>query len=518
MNVHIIKHKRSGAVAVCLLILAGVLFSPASAAACDCTPLAGPGPGESTATVGDASELQTEINNAAGPKTIYLRNGVYHVNTGFWITVTKPDITIRSLSGNRDDVVIQGAGMGPAPGFGIQVYDSGATIADLTIRDVAYHAIQVVKTAGKQTDDTLFHNIRCVDSGQQLFKSSGGAMSNGVIRCSTFEYTTTLKAHDHNFGGWYTNGIDLVSTHGWTIQDNVIRNIKHDPAATATLAGPAILVWPAQDAAACTDTIIERNRIIDCDMGIFFGNSSSSIVNHTGGVIRNNFIKGHAGSDVGIGLVRSVNAKVLHNTVYSPGGATNWSIEARFSETTGCRIMNNLTDETIWGNRDGASSTLTANFTGAEASHFVNAAGGALHLASGSDSRIVDAAQSTPDRTADIECEAVVDSLPDIGADEYIAPASVEWTGSESADWNDPDNWSGAETPGPSAEAAIPDVSGSGGFFPVLSASPASGVRGLTVAVGASFQSDANAGLAIAEHFSISGLVTILGSIQVGGR
>ncbi len=503
--------------AVYLFFLAVVLFPGGVFAKCDCDPLAGPGQGESIATVESASELQAEINNASGPKTIYLRSGTYHVNTGFWITVTNPDITIRSLSGNRDDVVIQGVGMGGVPGFGVQVYDSGATLADLTIRDVGYHAIQVVKTDGNQTDDLLFHNIRCVDSGQQLFKSSGGSMSNGMIRCSTFEYTTTLEAHGHNYNGWYTNGIDLVSTHGWTIRDNVIRNIKHDPS-TTTLAGPAILVWPAGDAEACSDTIIERNRVIDCDMGIFLGNSSSSVVNHTGGVIRNNFVKGHSGSDVGIGLVRSVNAKVIHNTVYSPGGATGWSIEARFSETAGCLIMNNLTDQTIWGNRDGASSTLTANYTGAAAENFVDAAGGGLHLASGDDPAIVDAGQSTTDRTADIECEAVLDNLPDIGADEYIAPVNAEWTGAESADWNDADNWSGAGIPGPSAEVVIPDVSGAGGDFPVLSATPAEGVRGLTIEPGASLQSDPNVGLAIADRLSIGGAVTIQGDIRIEGR
>lgn len=173
-----------------------------------------------------------------------------------------------------------------------------------------------------------------------------------------------------------------------------------------------ILVWQGS-----SNTIVERNRIIDCDFGISFGNASGSGVQHTGGVIRNNFIKGYENSDFAIGIVKSPDAKILNNTIYSPG-AWPYSIEARFPETTNCLIMNNLADETIWGNRDGASSILTTNITDATSDDFVDVANGDLHLASDS-VPAVDAGTPTADRTLDIDCEEISDGKPDIGADEF---------------------------------------------------------------------------------------------------
>ena len=499
------------------------VFAPARrgiAAEChSCSPLPAPGAGETVVTVSNASELQEQINNADGPTTIYLEAGTYNVNSGFWITVTEPDITIRSLSGNRDDVVIQGVGMGVAPGFGIQVYDSRITIADLTIRDVGYHAIQVAKTEGEETDDLLFHNIRCVDAGQQLFKSSGGLMYDSVIECSTFEYTTTLKAYSHNYNGSYTNGIDLVASRGWIIRDNVIRNIKHDPAATTDIAGPAILIWPAGTGIACGDTVIERNRVIDCDMGIFFGNSSASGVNHTGGVIRNNFIKGYSGSDVGLGLVRSTDAIVAHNTVFSPAGLTNWSMEARFAETTGCVFINNLADEMIWGDRNGAVTTLVTNYTDVDDSgvDFVDADAGDLHLEGNDNGDIIDAGTPTSSRTTDIDGCAVLDGFPDIGADEYETITTSNWTGTDGTDWNDPDNWSTGVVPDALTHVCIPDVAEQSNPFPIIASSQSAEAQTIQIDRDASLTTGSGASLGIGGWVSTDGLLSISGMVTIGG-
>lgn len=414
-----------------LIIMAASLIclqAPDSSRADDaCGPLGAPLENETVVTVSDTASIQDEIDSADGPKTIFLEDGMYTVTTESWIMVTNPDITIRSLSGNRDAVIIQGPGMSASGGFGIQVYDSRVTIADITIRDVGFHPIQVSKTDGKQTDGLLFHNIRCIDAGQQLFKSSGGDMYDSIIECSTFEYTTTLDE------GNYTNGIDLVGTHNWTIRDNTIRNIK----AAEGLAGPAILIWPAGTGMVSSDTLVERNRILDCDMGIFFGNSSDSALNHTGGIIRNNFIKGYSGSDAGIGLVRAANATVANNTVFSPGGLVDWSIETRFSETTGCTIINNLTDEQIL-ERNGGTATQISNFDGAVEDDFVNAEDGDLHLVSRDNTAVVDAGTLTDARETDIDGETVQDSKVDIGADEYSAyKVYIPHITESAADWTD---------------------------------------------------------------------------------
>ncbi|OGL42619.1 MAG: hypothetical protein A2161_04125 [Candidatus Schekmanbacteria bacterium RBG_13_48_7] len=398
----------------CITLLIVMVFSVDAHSICSCNSLPGPSPGETVVTVNNAADLQDEIDNATGPKTIYLQNGTYYVDTSWWITVTNPDITIRSLSGNRDDVTIQGEGMGPKPGFGIQVYESRITIADLTIRNVGNHAIQVSKLSSVQTDDLLFHNIRCIDTGEQVFKSSGGNMYNGIIECSVFEYTSTMNE------GCYTNGIDLVGTHDWIIRDCIIKNIK----GFDCLAGPAILVWPADSGITSSGTIVERNYVIDCDMGIALGNAWAAGINHTDGIVRNNFIKGYSDSDFGIAVIKATNTQVLNNTIYSPG-SWPYSIEVQFSESSNCLIMNNLYDEPMWLNRFGSNNpTLTTNYQYSSSSIFVDPSAGDLHLNSGSYASINDTGTSSPHRITDIDCESIV-SNPDIGADEYHGSSTV---------------------------------------------------------------------------------------------
>lgn len=376
---------------------------------CNCGPLPEPNPEqEEIVTVNTINDLQNEIDIATGKKTIYLETGTYHVTSTSFVNVVNPDITIRSVTGNPEDVIIKGQGMGAAGmGHGIMINESNITIADITIRDVQNHAIIVQPY--NAPSNLLFHNIRCIDAGEQLFKGSGTINEpkkhNGIIECSVFEYTTTLDQ------GNYTNGIDILNCHDWVIRDNLIKNIKAAPG--AGLAGPAILVWHGS-----SNTIVERNTILNSDFGISFGNSSQEGISHTGGIIRNNFIKGHSNSDFGIGIVKSPDAKVINNTVYSPEGWPH-SIEARFPETVNCLIMNNLTDENIWSNRDGASATLVTNIYNAETAYFVDAGNGDLHLAPAATDAI-NAGTNTADRTSDIDCEDIADQQPDIGADEFL--------------------------------------------------------------------------------------------------
>jgi type IX secretion system substrate protein len=403
-----------------ILVLAALLGSVAvqqSTAQCNCNPLPPPQSSETVVYANNSSEVLSAIANAAGKTTIFLNSGTYQVSSSVFINVSKPDITIRSTSGNRDDVIIQGEGM-DATGLGMGIYidADNITIADLTVREVQNHGFFVNPGA----DNCLFHNVRGVDCGEQIFKASGYAAlppkNNGIIECSTFEYTTTLDDGDD---GWYTNGIDILNCHNWIIRDNVIRNIKHNPAITSNLAGPAILAWHG-----CSNTIVERNRIIECDFGISFGNAGQGGVSHTGGIIRNNFVLGYADSDFGIGLIYAPGATVINNTVYSPGG-WQWGIEARFAETTNCIIMNNLCDEPIWPDRGGASCVLSTNISDAVPADFVSISTGDLHLSSGAVSA-VNAGSVTQDRSHDIDCHGIT-GLPDIGADEFAStPTGID--------------------------------------------------------------------------------------------
>lgn len=401
---------------ICVFALSLFIFifaGSAQSAQAACEPLPPPDPGEQTATVDSLSELNRAISGATGPKTIFLKSGTYWVTKTNFIIVNKPDITLRSQSGDRDDVVIKGTGMAYTGGVGHGIYvdADNVTIADLTVRDIQNHAIFV----NPGCDHLLVHNVRCLDIGEQMLKATGGTAyppkNHGIVECSLFEYTHYLNDQDD---GWYTNGIDILNAHDWIIRDNILKNIRHNPALTEQFAGPAILAWIGS-----SGTLVERNQLINCDFGISFGNSGGGGVQHQGGIIRNNFVKGYSGSDFGIGLIKATDAKVIHNTVWSPG---NWpySIEARFGETTNVTIKNNFTDEPIFGNRDGASTTLISNSSSAAEGEFVNVAEGDLHL-SGDSVSAVDAGAPDPDRNSDIDGAAILDGQPDLGADEWVS-------------------------------------------------------------------------------------------------
>lgn len=119
---------------------------------------------------------------------------------------------------------------------------------------------------------------------------------------------------------------------------------------------------------------------------------------------------------------------MLNNTIFAPGGAWPYSIEARFAESTNILIQNNLSDEPIWGSRDGASSILVTNITNASAGDFVDIGIGDLHLASAS-LTAVGTATAHVDRVGDIDRQAILDEAPDIGADEFYLRGDVNVDG-----------------------------------------------------------------------------------------
>ncbi len=406
----VVDRKATGLAVAAALFLALAAPNPGKGG---CGALPSPGPGEAVVRVSNTAQLQAAVDSASGPTTIYLESGDYPVS-GSGIVVARPDITIRSLSGNRDDAVIRGGGMFSGDAyFGIYVNASGFTLADLTVRDVRWHGVFIDPSASPA--GFLFHNIRVFDCGEQLFKASGGrdtgTKSDGIVECSAFEYTTTLGEGD------YTNGIDILNSHNWIIRDNTFRNIKAGPG--GTLAGPAVLCWQGS-----SGTVVERNRVIDCDMGISFGDSYDSAPSHSGGIIRNNFVQGYANSDFGICVSKSPDARVINNTIYSPG---NWpySIEVQYSSSSNCLLANNLADEPFWTDRfEPNHPQLATNLTGAAPGYFVDPAGGDLHLADGAPP--IDGGTVTAGRETDIDGQGAVGLAPDIGADERRGPAVLQ--------------------------------------------------------------------------------------------
>ncbi len=205
--------------------------------------------------------------------------------------------------------------------------------------------------------------------------------------------------------------MDAHHAANWTVKDNTIKGFW----CPGDLSEHGIHFW--RD---CSDTLVERNVVIDCDRGIGFGLGWNG---HSGGIIRNNMIyhgESHGYADVGIGLESAPGVQVYNNTIYHEHPYPN-AIEYRFTSTAGVSIANNLANRAI-SRRDGASATLSHNLTDALAGWFVDPDSGDLHLAS-EVSTVVDQAQAISGLTDDFD----QDSRPlgggyDIGADEYNPP------------------------------------------------------------------------------------------------
>ena len=408
------------------MFIAALSISPVTSAyaECDCTPLSPPT--GTTATVSTVDELFAAVAEANARTeqqqqenfTILVEDGIYNIGKKT-LRFSSENVTIRSLSGNRDAVSIYGAGMSYSGNQHVfEVYDDNFTAADMTIGRVSKHAIQI--HGEDDADNPLIHNLRILDAGEQMIKVSHDGSSNssddGIVEWCHFEYTAGIGPQ------WYIGGVDAHYAHDWIIRNNVFKHIRSPE---DRLPEHAIHFW-----AESSNTLVEKNTIIDCDRGIGFGLDVSG---HIGGIIKNNMI--HTTRDTGISLWKSENTLVYNNTVYTENYKD--SIDYRYSRSHNIRFINNLTNKNI-KKRDGASATLANNVTNASASWFVDATSGDLHLVT-SPSTVVDQGQTLSEVTVDFDCESRPKGAAyEIGADEIGAdPETYEISGWVTTDNDD---------------------------------------------------------------------------------
>jgi hypothetical protein len=365
-----------------------------------CPPL--PAPTGSVVNVSSEAQLRNQAYNAPTGTTIVIQAGVY--NMGNYIHIIHNGITLRGATGNRSDVILDLGGVSKGSSM-VLVDADDVTIADLTIRNARDHGVAI---NGK--DRPKLYNLHILDIEDQLVKVNpvGDGSEDGLLSCSRLEYTTSAPDS-------YTNGISAHNALRWVVQDNEwyrIRTIDDTPV-------PTILFWSGS-----SDTIVERNLLVDCYQGIAFGNSSQAGINHTGGIVRNNFIYSSLEHDVAIEMVRAQDWLVAHNTLLllnpsNPG--LTWGMEARYAESQGI-FAYNLSNMNILPNRDGANGSVVGNVTNAQASWFVNAAAGDLHLVATA-TNAIDQATSLANVDDDYDGDTrPIGGMPDVGADEYGVP------------------------------------------------------------------------------------------------
>ncbi|MBZ0137207.1 MAG: hypothetical protein K8I27_12645 [Planctomycetes bacterium] len=366
--------------------------------------------GTTVVNVSSVAQLLAAVGNIQSNQLILLAPGTYNLTNSCWFNPasTITNIGIRGSTGDADDVQLIGAGMtNNSIQHGIWVGKvNGMLIADLTIREVYYHPVQVTA----DSSNVHFYNLKLIDAGEQFIKgSSGGSQGTGsdfgIVEYCYFEYT--------NQGTNYTNGVDIHGGADW-----IIRHCKFVRINVIGGYGPAILMWNG-----CSGTIVEGNTFINCEMAIALGYSDKTPSDHSGGIVRNNFIYRASGTPQGVDspdcsvlIWDSPNTKVLNNTIIQNGSYAN-AIEYRFG-TTGAEIRNNICDANIADRGSGTSgNTVANNVTNAQASWFVSASTGDLRLVSTATSAI-DQGQVHAQVADDYDGNARGGS-PDIGAHEF---------------------------------------------------------------------------------------------------
>jgi parallel beta-helix repeat protein len=355
--------------------------------------------GKDTIWVGNVQELMATVHSTQeGNKVVIIKDGVYKVTERLYLTGN--NLIYRSESGNRDNVVLKGNGMDGDIGWIFGATGKNFAVKDLTIGEVRYHGIQVHGEA--DADNFYAQNIRFYNIRQQMIKGTFDKSKpeqhtdNGIVEGCLFEYTS---GHSYDY---YCGGIDVHHGINWRVSNCIFKNIQTND---NSLTEGGVHFWNNSDG-----TIVENNTIINCDRGIMFGMDNSP---HHNGIIRNNMVV--VTKDVGIYLCYAKQAKVYNNSIFNVGGYQN-SIECRFEYSTGCEIINNLTNKAITL-RNNASADIRNNVTTAGQDWFVNALAGDLHLKN-TQGDVTDQALDLQEVPTDFDGEARQEGNSDIGADE----------------------------------------------------------------------------------------------------
>ncbi|MGQ9463014.1 MAG: GDSL-type esterase/lipase family protein [Candidatus Fervidibacter sp.] len=373
-----------------------------------------PSPKGETIRVASVDELFEAVQKAKSGTTILIAGGHYHLPRR--LEIRRDKITLRGESGKREKVILDGGRHQLGELLAI-TRCSDVTIADLTIQNVRWNGI-------KLDTDTGIHRVtvyNCVIRNAWQRGVKGVRVPPNVPRptgckilyCAfindrpkTFEDDPT--DNPKTFNGNYIGGIDVMFAQGWVISDNVFVGIQ---GRTREGRG-AIFLWHDS-----RDCVIERNIVIDCDVGSALGNSwkpPDIDVHCTRVVVRNNFIVRCPES--GIVADYTKDCLVAHNTIHDPTNKLGRLIRL-VHENEGLRVVNNLLSGPPTKNESTSRMLLLNNLVVPDYSAaFVDALRGNLRLRPNA-VKAIDRAEPLSEVKDDID-KRPRGQKPDIGAHE----------------------------------------------------------------------------------------------------
>jgi len=368
-----------------------------------------------TVEVSDVQGLIEALRNAKPRQTILLADGHYMMPR--YVQITADNVTLRSASGRRERVIIDGAESRHRELIGISAC-SGVTIANLTIQNIRCNGFKINSETNVQNltiYNCIIHNIwqRGV-KGVKVPRENRSATRprNCRIQYCLFYNDRPKRLSDDPSDiaqGNYVAGIDVMYATDWIISDNVFLGIQG-----RTFEGRgAIFIWHDS-----RDCVIERNIIIDCDVGLQFGNphrDSETTYHCVGLIARNNFIT--RAPEAGIVTVYTKDCKVLNNTIHDPESRSQRLLRTVFTND-GLVFANNLLSGPGIRNKSDSKISFVNNLIKDLTDYFVNPASGNLHLKNGA-INAVDKGVTLAEVTKDFDRQPR-GSKPDIGADEII--------------------------------------------------------------------------------------------------
>ena len=301
-----------------------------------------PAPAGQVIRVRTADELFRATVAVRPGGTILLADGEYGITR--YLELRTDNVTLRSESGDRARVVLDGAGSRYGEILGVAGC-SGVTVADITLRNARTNAFKINsdRFATKVTlRNCVLHNVwqrgvkgvavRAEDRGR--FRPSDCRIEYCLFYNERAkEFADDVDDTPDGFNGNYVGGIDAMYARRWTISDNVFSGIR---GRTAEARG-AVFLWQEAE-----DCVVERNVIIDCDSGICLGNASKPDdvdVHARRCVVRNNFVT--RCPQQGIAAVYTRDCQVLHNTVFDPASRFGRLIRL-VRDNDGMLVANNL--------------------------------------------------------------------------------------------------------------------------------------------------------------------------------
>jgi hypothetical protein len=280
-----------------------------------------PEPSGKIIQVSSVEQLFAAVEKVSPGGTISLADGHYRMPG--YLEITSDRVTLRSASGDRHRVVLDGSTSRHGELLGITGC-KGVTIADLTIENIKWNGFKINSDLGAQQVriyNCVIHNIW--QRGIKAPAIPKGKPDSLAPRDCRIEFclfyndrpkrfsddeTDTAKTYNGN----YIGGIDVKNTIDWMITDNVFLGIQG-----RTREGRGS-IYISENGEGC---VIERNLFIDCDIGIALGNPTlgNAPLQAIGCGARDNFVLNCP--ETGILACYTRDCEISHNTIRDAGNA-----------------------------------------------------------------------------------------------------------------------------------------------------------------------------------------------------